>query len=57
MEGRTEASDESVSQVGEETTKYFKEVLGGVNTKSRILQANSLWNHSLKCKIMNIKLR
>lgn len=57
MEGRTEASDESVSQVGEETTKYFKEVLGGVNTKSWILQANSLWNHSLKCKIMNIKLR
>lgn len=53
MEGRTVASDESVSQI-EETIKYFKEMLEGVNTKSRILQANYLRNHFLKRKIMTI---
>ena len=53
MERRTGASDESVSQI-EETIKYFKEMLEGVNTKSRIFQANYLWNHFLKCKIMTI---
>lgn len=42
MEGRTGARDESVSHIGEETIKYFKEMLEGVNTKSRILQANYL---------------
>ena len=54
IEGRTGACDESVSRIGEETINYFKEMFERVNTKSRILQANYLWNHFLKCKIMTI---